>query len=237
MNLLAHEPAIRNWVAARLHAKLPALMQGFESEGWKFVGLVRLVPIISFNAPNYALGLTWMKLSHDIWASFVFMLPGALAYSYLGHLGRGAATGRADPTRTALIIIGVISLMSLLSMCIKKFRKVPASIPGISAIDAVELNRRLGSNDMVVVDVRNPDEFSGPSGHIKNAISVPLPSLTDRVHELAEYRTRKVVVVCLSDKRSTQAIHTLRDAGFEELILLRGGMKEWAANHLPVAVG
>lgn len=226
-----------DWVAARLHAKLPTLMQGIESEGWKFVGLVRLVPIIPFNALNYALGLTRIKVSHYAWASFVFMLPGALAYSYLGHIGREAAAGRADLMRTIFIAIGVISLMSLLAMFIKKFRKEPTPIPDINAIDAVELNRSLGSNDMVVLDVRNPDEFSGPSGHIKNAISVPLPWLTDRVHELAEYRKRKVVVVCLSDKRSTQAIHTLRDAGFEELILLRGGMKEWAANHLPVEVG
>lgn len=225
------------WVAARLHAKLPTLMRGIESGGWKFVGLVQLVPVIPFNALNYALGLTPIRLSHYVWASFVFMLPGALAYSYLGHIGREAAAGRADFIRTVLIAIGVISLMSMLSMLIKKFRKEPTPIPHINATDAVELNRSLGSSNVVVIDVRNPDEFSGPAGHIKNAINVPLPSLTQRVHELAAYRKRKVVVVCLSDQRSTQAIHTLREAGFEDLVVLRGGMKEWAENHLPVTVG
>lgn len=199
-----------DWVAAQLHAKLPTWMQGFESEGWKFVALVRLVPIIPFNALNYALGLTRIKLSHYAWASFVFMLPGALAYSYLGHIGREAAAGRADLIRTIFIAIGLISLMSLLSMFIKKFWKEATPIPEISAIDALELNRRLGSNDLVVIDVRNPDEFGGPLGHIKNAINVPLTSLADRVRELDEYRKRKVVVACLSDKRSTQVIHTLK---------------------------
>ncbi|MGD9602388.1 MAG: VTT domain-containing protein [Gammaproteobacteria bacterium] len=224
------------WAAARLQAKLPTLMDGIESEGWKFVGLVRLVPILPFNALNYALGLTPIRLVHYVWASFAFMLPGALAYSYLGHLGKEAAAGRVGPIRTALIIIGVISLMSLLSMFIKRFRKVPPSVSEINAIDAMELNRRLGSKDLVVIDVRNPDEFSSPLGHIENAINFPLPSLVDRLQELNAYRKRKVVVVCLSDKRSTQAIQYLRDAGFEDLILLRGGMKEWTANHLPVAV-
>lgn len=225
------------WVVARLHAKLPALMDGIKSEGWKFVGLVRLVPILPFNALNYALGLTPIRLAHYVWASFVFMLPGALAYSYLGHLGREAAAGRVGLIRTALIIIGVISLMSLLSMFIKRFRKVPTSASEINAIDAMELNRRLGAKDLVVVDVRNPDEFSSPLGHIENAINLPLPSLQARLHELNAYRKRTIVVVCLSDKRSTQAIQSLRDAGFEDLILLRGGMKEWAANHLPVTIG
>ena len=122
-------------------------------------------------------------------------------------------------------------------MFIKKFRKESATISDLNTIDAVDLNLRLGSKELMVIDVRNPDEFGGPLGHIKNAINIPLASLADHVRELDEYRKRKVVVVCLSDKRSTQAIHYLRDAGFEELILLRGGMKEWAANHLPVAVG
>lgn len=226
-----------DWVAARLHAKLPALMDGIEAEGWKFVGLVRLVPILPFNALNYALGLTPVRLAHYVWASFVFMLPGALAYSYLGHLGKEAAAGRVGPIRTALIIIGVISLMSLLSMFIKRFRKVPPSVSEINAIDAMELNRRLCSKELVIIDVRNPDEFSSPLGHIENAINLPLPSLAAGLHELNAYRKRKIVVVCLSDKRSTQAIHYLRDAGFEDLVVLRGGMKEWAANHLPVTIG
>lgn len=140
-------------------------------------------------------------------------------------------------TKSVVARVGVISLMSLLSMFIKRFRKVPTSASDINAIDAMELNRRLGSNDLVVIDVRNPDEFSSPLGHIENAINLPLPSLAARSHELNAYRKRKIVVVCLSDKRSTQAIQSLRDEGFEDLILLRGGMKEWAANHLPVTIG
>jgi len=127
--------------------------------------------------------------------------------------------------------------MSLFSELINKCRKASTSTAEINTIDAMELNRRLSSPDLVVIDVRNPDEFSSPLGHIGNAINLPLPSLAARLHELNAYRKRKIVVVCLSDKRSTQAIQSLRDAGFEDLILLRGGMKEWAANHLPVTIG
>jgi uncharacterized membrane protein YdjX (TVP38/TMEM64 family) len=48
-------------VSSRLHAKLPKLMRGIESEGWKFVALMRLAPMVPFNALNYALGLTRVK--------------------------------------------------------------------------------------------------------------------------------------------------------------------------------
>lgn len=120
-------------------------------------------------------------------------------------------------------------------MFIRKFRQVPTPNSEITAIDAVELERRLGDDDTMVVDVRNPDEFNGPLGHIESALNLPLPSLVERAHELEPFRERTIVVVCLSDKRSTQAIHALRRGGFDQLILLRGGMQEWTANHLPVA--
>ena len=71
------------WLTQRLDAMWPNLMQGIQSEGWKFVAFVRRVPIFPFNVLNYALGLTRIKFSHYVLASHVFMLPGATAYSYL----------------------------------------------------------------------------------------------------------------------------------------------------------
>ena len=53
-----------DWVAQRTNARLQPLMQGIQSEGWRFVAFVRLVPIFPFNLLNYALGLTRIKFSH-----------------------------------------------------------------------------------------------------------------------------------------------------------------------------
>jgi uncharacterized membrane protein YdjX (TVP38/TMEM64 family) len=54
---------------------------------------VRLVPLFPFNLLNYALGLTQIKILSYTVATYAFMLPGALAYTYLGYAGREAATG------------------------------------------------------------------------------------------------------------------------------------------------
>ncbi|MBI2798687.1 MAG: rhodanese-like domain-containing protein [Gammaproteobacteria bacterium] len=65
-------------------------------------------------------------------------------------------------------------------------------------------------------------------------INIALVDLSARFNRLAPYRRRSIAVVCLSDKRSTQAIQLLRDAGFSDLLLLRGGMKAWHSTGLPV---
>ena len=74
------------WVRRRLGGGLGRLVEGIEAKGWKFVVFVRLVPIFPYNVLNFALGLTRIKLAHF-----------AIAYTYLGHAGRAAASGRSRP--------------------------------------------------------------------------------------------------------------------------------------------
>lgn len=126
--------------------------------------------------------------------------------------------------------------MSFLPIFIKKLRAQNNLPSAIRAVEAVELKRRLETPmDLVVLDVRNADEYSGPLGHIAGAVNIALADLPGRLDELQPQRNRPIAVVCLSDKRSTQAIHLLHDAGFSNLVLLRGGMKEWNSARLPVA--
>src|SRR5262249_19063962 len=70
-------------------------IDGVDAEGWRFVAFVRLVPLFPFNLSNYALGLTRISLRDYVLASAVCMLPGTLAFSWLGHAGREAAAGNA----------------------------------------------------------------------------------------------------------------------------------------------
>ena len=225
-------------VSSRVHAKLPKLMRGIESEGWKFVALMRLAPIVPFNALNYALGLTRVKFSQYVLASLVFMLPGAFAYSYLGHIGQEAATGRGGLIRAGLIAIGVLSAMSFLTMFVKRLRGAKDDTETMLVTDALSLNRRLDSNeDLLVVDVRGSDEFNGNLGHIKGALNIPLGELPSRISELRGHRARPIVVVCLTDKRSAKAIQLMQAGGLSALTLLRGGMKGWAAARCPIEDG
>ena len=60
-----------DWVEKSTGGQLKRLKEGVESEGWRFVAFVRLVPLFPFNLLNYALGLTRIRLLHYLVASYL----------------------------------------------------------------------------------------------------------------------------------------------------------------------
>jgi len=86
-----------------------------------------------------------------------------------------------------------------------------------------------------VVDVREPDEFTGSFGHIPGAKLVPLGTLGEHAQALAV--GKPVVAVCRSGARSAQATVLLRKAGVKRVANLAGGMLRWRAQHFSVEGG
>ncbi|HJW09865.1 MAG TPA: MBL fold metallo-hydrolase [Holophagaceae bacterium] len=79
----------------------------------------------------------------------------------------------------------------------------------------------------LVLDVRQPDEYTGPLGHIEGARLIPLGELPARLAELEAFRDRMVVVNCKAGGRSNQGAAILLDAGFKDVRSLTGGMGRW----------
>jgi glyoxylase-like metal-dependent hydrolase (beta-lactamase superfamily II)/rhodanese-related sulfurtransferase len=86
-----------------------------------------------------------------------------------------------------------------------------------------------------VLDVREPDEYQGPLGHIAGSALIPLAQLASRAAELP--RDRPVVTVCRSGARSAQAVVLLQKAGLKDVANLAGGMLRWRAEGNPVEGG
>lgn len=99
----------------RLAAKNPrfrGLYRAIERQGAKIVALVRLSPVFPFTYVNYLFGLTPVKPVPYVLASWAAMLPGTLAYVYLGY-SLGAATGAASPRQKAIqIALGVAAVVA-----------------------------------------------------------------------------------------------------------------------------
>ena len=76
----------------------------------------------------------------------------------------------------------------------------------------------------------------GPLGHIADASNMPVGELPKRLVEIDALKDRPVVLVCGTDKRSATAAMLLRDAGFRDVGVLRGGMEQWKQKGLPVEV-
>jgi len=86
-----------------------------------------------------------------------------------------------------------------------------------------------------IVDVREASEYSGPLGHIRGAVLIPLGELAARASDLA--RERPVVAVCRSGARSAQACVILQRMGFSDVANLAGGMLRWRAEGFRVEGG
>jgi uncharacterized membrane protein YdjX (TVP38/TMEM64 family) len=97
-------------------------MAGVEAEGWRFVAFVRLVPLFPFNLTNYAFGLTRISLQHYVLASVVCMVPGTLAYTWLGHAGREAAAGDTAAIRYGLIALALLAAIAFLPRLARRLR-------------------------------------------------------------------------------------------------------------------
>jgi uncharacterized membrane protein YdjX (TVP38/TMEM64 family)/rhodanese-related sulfurtransferase len=210
------------WVTRRLGGRLKRLVDGVSVEGWRFVALMRLVPLFPFNLLNYALGLTAISLPAYILTSFICMLPGAVAYTWLGYAGRSAASGETSALRYGLLGLGVLAMIAFLPRLFRRFRvKEPVWI------ETADLQRRLAAGDPVVlVDVRQPEEFAAPPGHLPGAINLPLGTLAARTPDLAG-RKQPIVVVCKTDRRSAQAAIALMEAGLQDVAVLHGGTDGW----------
>jgi len=105
------------------------------------------------------------------------------------------------------------------------------SRPGneVGVADAVQLiNRR----DAVVLDVRENDEYAG--GHIANSRHIPLAQLAGRIKELEKFRTRPIIICCRSGSRAAGAVGILRKNGFNETVMLRGGISAWQQAGMPL---
>lgn len=114
-----------DWVARKAGGRLKQLIEGVEQEGWRFVAFTRLVPLFPFFLLNYALGLTRIRLSHYILASYVFMFPGALAFTYLGYAGREAVAGGEGLIRKGLLALALLALVAFLPRFIRRLRRNP----------------------------------------------------------------------------------------------------------------
>ena len=86
-----------------------------------------------------------------------------------------------------------------------------------------------------IVDVREPEEYTGSLGHIKGAKLLPLGLLLEKKQEIS--KDKPIVMVCRSGARSAQATVLLRNAGYAQVANLAGGMLRWRGQRLPVEGG
>jgi molybdopterin/thiamine biosynthesis adenylyltransferase/rhodanese-related sulfurtransferase len=95
-----------------------------------------------------------------------------------------------------------------------------------------DLQRRLAANEpLVVIDVRDPDEFR--DGHIEAASNISRGFLEFRVGAAVTDPTTPIVLYCQTGLRSMLAAKALHELGYQNVTNLQGGYQKWAQSGLP----
>ncbi len=103
----------------------------------------------------------------------------------------------------------------------------PTADQELPEITPRELSERLErGDDLTIIDVREPHEWDIVNLSEHGARLIPLGELSEHLNELDS--SDEIVVHCRSGVRSANALRRLRQAGFEKLWNLQGGILGWA---------
>lgn len=92
-------------------------------------------------------------------------------------------------------------------------------------ITASEMNEILRTEGVQLIDVRTESEYK--EGHIVNAQNIDFrsPTFDDDITKLD--KEKPVIVYCQSGGRSAMCAEKLKEAGFEKVFDLEGGISKW----------
>jgi len=87
-------------------------------------------------------------------------------------------------------------------------------------------------SDTLILDVRTAADYK--NGHIKGAKNIPLSELSASIESLAKDKDKPVLVYCNSGNSVMRAIRLLKNAGFEKVNNLEGGIAAWKEANMPL---
>lgn len=135
---------LRRWVTklAAGYPRFRAMDRAIGREGFKFVFLLRLSPLLPFSISNYLYGLTSVPLPQYVLGSWLGMLPGTIAYVSAGAAVNaltdlGASKGDVNPI---LVVIGVLATIGAVGTIGK------LASEAIRSVDLEEDDRAVGSD-------------------------------------------------------------------------------------------
>ncbi|KAL3937441.1 MAG: hypothetical protein SGBAC_007452 [Bacillariaceae sp.] len=143
---------LRDWVSklAQKYAIFQALDVAFEEKGLRIMTLLRLSPLIPFNAINWVAGITSLKF-YEYVIALIGILPGTTLFVFLGaSAGSLANSASSGDNATVTIIVAVVGV-----------------IFGIAAVGVTsyyakkELNRITEERNAQLEEKTNDDEESG----------------------------------------------------------------------------
>lgn len=121
--------------------------------------------------------------------------------------------------------VPILLLTLLLSGCSLLRRGERPAYRKLSPPVAFELIR--DNPEMLILDLRAPEEYNGETGHVRRARNIPLDRLPYRLLEISSFQDDTILVYCGSAECGDRGMSVLRASGFEDAVLMDGGIEGW----------
>jgi uncharacterized membrane protein YdjX (TVP38/TMEM64 family) len=117
----------RDGIERILGSRLKGLDHATEQHGFVGLLILRLIPLVPFNALNFGSGLTAMHWRDYALATVIGILPGTVVYVFSADALMQGATGASGEARTRLFVAaGLFLLLTLIPLIAKKAGFVPS---------------------------------------------------------------------------------------------------------------
>ncbi len=88
-------------------------------------------------------------------------------------------------------------------------------------------------DDALIIDIRAVAEYK--KGHIKGAKNTPLSDFASAIEAYSDYKNKPVLLYCNSGSTTGRAIKLLKNAGYEKINNLEGGVAAWKEANMPLS--
>lgn len=118
------------------------------------------------------------------------------------------------------VVILIICIICIVGCSNKESQKI--DFKTITSEQAYEMMNT--EENIVILDVRTNSEYE--TGHIENAINIPLNEIENSIKDLVSDKTKTILVYCQSGTRSKQASEKLTKLGYTNVNNF-GGLNTW----------
>ena len=91
-------------------------------------------------------------------------------------------------------------------------------------INYTELKNLLRKEDVILIDVRSPQEYQ--EGHLNHAINIPFYEFANDINKRVKNKDNCIVVYCQSGIRSSKVMKELKKLEYNNIYELEGGLDQ-----------
>ena len=125
-----------------------------------------------------------------------------------------------------LLVLGLIGSWGL--VMVYELRLKAQNVTNVNPTDAV----RLINKGAMIIDVRSAAAFQ--TGHIVNARHIAFADVGSNKIIAKKQKNKTFLTVCDDGSNSGKAANILRNAGYDSAFSLKGGLKNWQTENMPL---